>query len=283
MPNFPLVDTHVHLWDPGRLSYPWLAKCPAINKLHLPADYDVACGDVVVEQMVFLQCECHPAQFQHETQWVSQLAERDPRIRGIVSKAPLDNGPAVRGELDQLVQNPLVKGVRRVIESEPDLGFCLQSDFIAGVQLLAEFDFSFDICISHVQMANTIKMVSKCPGVRFILDHIGKPDIKNHLLDPWRDEMRELALMENVHCKISGLATEADHDDWTAEDLRPYIDHAIDCFGFGRVMYGGDWPVATLATGYPRWVQTLDDAVADASPVERRQLFHDNAIAFYRL
>ena len=283
MPDFPIVDTHVHLWDPGHLSYPWLADLPAINKPHLPADFDAACGDVAVEQMVFLQCECDPAQFQRETQWVSQLAEREPRIRGIVSQAPLEHGPAARRELERLARNPLVKGVRRLIQSEPDPGFCLQSDFIAGVQLLAEFGFSFDICIAHAQMANTIKMVGECPGVRFILDHIGKPDIKGGVLDPWRDQMRQLASMANVSCKISGLATEADHDNWTADDLRPYIDHVIDCFGYDRVMYGGDWPVATLATDYPRWVQTLDDAVANASPAERRKLFHDNAIAFYRL
>ncbi len=132
-------------------------------------------------------------------------------------------------------------------------------------------------------MANTIKMVQQCPDVRFILDHIGKPQIKNHLMEPWRSELRQLAQLPNVWCKMSGLVTEADHQKWTPADLRPYIDHVIDCFGFDRVLFGGDWPVAFQATEYPRWVSTLEDAIAGASEREKRALFHDNAIVFYRL
>jgi L-fuconolactonase len=151
------------------------------------------------------------------------------------------------------------------------------------VQLLATYGLSFDICISHSQLANTIKLVAQCPNVQFILDHIGKPDIKNHLLDPWRAEMKTLASFPNVWCKVSGLVTEADHQQWTRDDLKPYIDHVISCFGFDRVIYGGDWPVAYQATDYPRWVETLAWAVSGCSDSELRRLFHDNAVTFYRL
>ena len=148
---------------------------------------------------------------------------------------------------------------------------------------MAEFDLSFDICIKHHQLANVVKFVSLCPDVRFVLDHIGKPDIKNGLLHPWKGDMKDLADLPNVWCKISGVATEADHQNWTREDLRPYILHAIDCFGFDRVFYAGDWPVATLATDYCRWVETLEWGVQAASEHELRKLFHDSAAAFYRL
>jgi L-fuconolactonase len=132
-------------------------------------------------------------------------------------------------------------------------------------------------------MANTIRLVEQCPNVQFILDHIGKPDIKNHVVDPWREEIKLLSGFPNVWCKLSGLVTEADHQKWTKEDLKPYIDHVIECFGFDRVMYGGDWPVAYQATEYPRWVDTLAWAVSGCTEDELRNLFRDNAIMFYKL
>jgi L-fuconolactonase len=283
MPDLPIIDTHLHLWDPERLRYPWIEDIPLLNRPYLLEDYRKACGPVQVEKMVFLQCECIPEQFLQEAEWITSLAQQDPRIQGIVPWAPLEKGEAARPDLERLAQNPLIRGVRRIIQFEPDLSFCLRPDFVRGVQTLSDYNLSFDICISHVQMANTIRFVRQCPGVRFILDHIGKPDIKNRLLDPWRAEIKALSEMPNVWCKVSGLVTEADHQNWTKEDLKPYIDHIVACFGFDRVVYGGDWPVACQATEYPRWVETLAWAVSGASEAERRKLFHDNAVAFYRL
>lgn len=280
---FPIVDTHLHLWDPGNLRYPWLDGNALLNKPYLLADYRRACGPVQVEKMVFLQCECDFSQFQQEADWVTSLAQQDPRIAGIVPWAPLEKGDAARPALEKLAENPLIKGARRIIQFEPDIEFCLQPNFVKGVQALAAYNFSFDICIFHPQLANTIKMVQQCPNVKFILDHIGKPDIKNHLLDPWRAEIKQLASLPNVWCKVSGLVTEADHQQWTKEDLKPYIDHVIASFGFDRVMYGGDWPVAYQATEYPRWVETLEWAVRGCSETELRKLFHDNAVGFYKL
>ena len=148
---------------------------------------------------------------------------------------------------------------------------------------LPDFGLSFDICISHIHLENTIKLVRQCPKVRFILDHIGKPDIKNHVIDPWREHLRTLASMENVWCKMSGLVVEADWERWTEADLRPYIDFVLECFGFDRVMFGGDWPVVLRASRWEQWVTALAKAMQGASPEERRKLFHDNAISFYRL
>jgi L-fuconolactonase len=125
--------------------------------------------------------------------------------------------------------------------------------------------------------------VRKCPDVRFILDHICKPDIRNQIFEPWKTHLKELSGMSNMWCKMSGLATEADHKNWKQEDLKPYIHHVLECFGFDRVMYGGDWPVASLATGYQRWVQVLERAVQGCSKTELKKLFHDNAVAFYKM
>ena len=282
MPSFPIVDTHLHIWDPKRLRYPWLAEVPFLNKPYLIDGYREACGEIEVEKMVFVQAEADFSQYREETAWVSDVAKEDPRIQGIVSWAPLEKGNEVASDLEALSANPLVKSIRRIIQFEPDPEFCLRPDFIRGVQLLHEFDLAFDICINHTHLYNTIRMVEQCPDERFILDHIGKPDIKNRLLDPWREQLKRLAEFPNVSCKVSGLVTEADHASWKPEDLQPYIEHVLDCFGFNRIMYGGDWPVAYQATEYPRWVETLESAIG-GSPEQQRKLFRENAIDFYRI
>ncbi|MHB1295808.1 MAG: amidohydrolase family protein [Anaerolineae bacterium] len=283
MPRFPLVDTHLHVWDPTRLRYPWLDDIPLLNRSYLPADYDAACGDVQVAQMVFVQAEADFALFREETAWVTALARQDPRLAGIVSWAPLEHGDAVRGVLERLAQNPLVKGIRRIIQFEADPAFCLRPDFVRGVQALPDYGLSFDLCINHHQMANTIALVQQCPQVQFVLDHIGKPDIRGQLFSPWKEELHTLAGFPNVWCKVSGLVTEADHEHWQLADLQPYLDHVLACFGFGRVMFGGDFPVVLQAATLPRWIETLDGALAGCSAEELGRLYRDNARAFYRL
>ncbi len=282
MVDFPIVDTHVHLWDPNHLRYSWLDDIPLLNQQYLLDEYRQACGTVQVDQMVFVQCECAADQHVQEAEWVAGLARQDRRIRGIVANAPLERGEVVAEDLEALTRIPLVKGIRRLLQSE-DAAYCLQPGFIEGVRLLSAHGLSFDICIFHPQLANVITFVGQCPEVSFILDHIGKPDIRKQVFDPWKDELKALAEMPNVVCKVSGLVTEADMERWTPEDLKPYIDHVIACFGMDRVMYGGDWPVAAQATTYPRWVEALSWATSDLSDAERRKLFRDNAISFYRL
>jgi len=232
--------------------------------------------------MVFVQCECDAGQNVQEAKWASELIQQDDRIRGIVAQAPLEHGEKVADDLAALSNVDRVKGIRRLLQSE-DAAYCLQPGFVEGVRLLPEYGLTFDICVFQPQLANAIELVRRCPEVTFILDHIGKPNIKDRVFDPWRDELRNLAALPNTHCKISGLVTEADEQHWTREDLKPYIDHVIDCFGIDRVMYGGDWPVAAQATEYPRWVETLWQATQDLSDSDRQKLFRENAIAFYRL
>jgi L-fuconolactonase len=283
MPNFPLIDTHVHLWDPSRLRYAWLAGEPALNRPFLIDDYRRACGSVQVAKLVFVQCECDPAQSEQEAAWVSEVAALDPRLRGIVAQAPLENGDAAEARLVRLAANPLVKGVRRLLQAEADDAFCLRPDFVRGVKRLPHFGFSFDLCVYHRQLPAVIRLVRQCPQVRFVLDHAGKPGIKAGLFEPWRAELRELARLPNVACKLSGLTTEADPAQWTPADLRPYLDHVLECFGPDRVMFGGDWPVSSLATDYPRWVATVDDALRGCTPDELHRIYVRNAEAFYRI
>jgi L-fuconolactonase len=283
MIDFPIVDTHLHIWDPEKIRYPWLADVPFLNKPYLIDDYKKACDPIVVEKMIFVQAEADFSLYKEESDWVLSVSKKDPRIKGIVAWAPLEKGTAAEQALADLAGNPLLKGIRRIIEFEPDLDFCLDSDFIAGLKLLPKYNLKFDICINHKHMANTIRMVEQCPEVTFILDHIGKPDIKNKLLEPWKTQIKQLSRLPNVWCKVSGLVTEADMQNWTREDLKPYIDHVFDCFGFEKTMFGGDWPVAFQATEYPRWVETLDWALTGVSSNELKAIFHDNAERFYEV
>ena len=284
MTGTPVIDTHVHFWDPGRLRYPWLVDLPPLNHPHLPVDHQKATTGIPIEGLVFIQCEADVSQYREEARWVAELAQADPRLRGIVPWAPLEQGEGARSALEELARIPLVKGVRRIIQFEDDPGFCLQPGFVRGVQLLTEFGLSFELCIKgDEQFANILKLARRCPGVSFILDHIGKPFIKEGRRQPWASYLKQLADLPNTWCKISGLVNEAEWGSWDLVDLRPYLDHVLTSFGFGRVCFGGDWPVCTLATTYARWFDALREAVADCSEAEERGLFHDNAVAFYRL
>lgn len=190
---------------------------------------------------------------------------------------------AAREELDALAETGLLRGIRRLIQHRPDPEFCLRPDFIAGVRLLPEYDLVFDVCITHDQLPNAIAFMRQCPDVTFVLDHIGKPEIRTGLMQPWKDQITELAHMPNVNCKISGVLTEADHHAWTREQVRPYVAHCIESFGFDRIMFGGDWPVVELAGDLPGWVGIVDWIVGGCSQHEKQRLFRDNAIRVYRL
>jgi L-fuconolactonase len=232
--------------------------------------------------MVYLQVEVAPAYGLLEVEWVAARASEDPRIKAIVAWAPCEYGEQSRAYLERLVAlSPLVRGVRRLIQGEP-LGFARDPRFIRGVQLLPEHGLTFDICIKHPQLPETIDLVRQCPEVSFILDHIGKPDIAAGLQDPWREQIAQLAAFPNVICKLSGMVTEADMARWQPDDLRPYVEHVLASFGQDRVAVGGDWPVAVQASPYRRWVETLDQLTAGLSPAARRKLWRETAKRFYR-
>jgi L-fuconolactonase len=284
LPDFPIVDAHVHIFDPGALPYHWLKNAPAINKPHLPADYTRLTAPVVVDKYVFAEVDVEVGRHIDEAKWVADQAKTDKRIAGIVASVPLERGTAVEADIATLAKMPLVKSIRRLIQNFADQpGWCLKPGFVEGIKLLPKYGLSFDLCIYHPQMADTIELVRRCPEVSFILDHIGKPGIKDNIREPWWSQIKELAGLPNVICKVSGVVTEDDHLTWTYDRVAPYVARSIECFGFDRVAFGGDWPVSELATTYPRWVEVVDRVTAGTPEADLRKLYRDNAIRFYRL
>jgi L-fuconolactonase len=282
MPNFPITDTHVHLVDPGRIRYSWLDSAPALNRPWLLGDYNKATESVEIGKIVFMEVCPDYHEIYNEVAWITELAQSDPRIQGIIANARFEESDTIEAVLETHANSPLVRSIRRVTQ-ELDIDFCIQPEFIEGVRLLSKHGLLCDICIVHPQLPNTIKLVDACPDVRFVLDHIGKPDIKNQVFDPWKADIKSLAERENVICKISGIVTEADHANWTPEDVEPYILHVIDCFGFDRVVYGGDWFVMTLAAEYPQWIEVIDRTLEGCSETDLRKFYVENADRVYGL
>ena len=278
-----IVDAHVHLWHPAQLRYAWLDGLPALNRPFLPADFTAATAGAKVGKMIFVESGCEPAQSVAEVEWVADLQAVEPRLKGIVAQAAVEKGEAVRAELEALAGQPLVKGVRRLLQGESAANFCLEPGFLAGVKLMAEFGFTFDLCIRSSQLRSVAELVQRVPEVTFILDHCGKPGVRGGDTEPWATDLKRLAARPNVVCKISGLTTEADHGRWQPGDLKFYVERVLELFGFDRVMFGGDWPVATLATSYERWVGTVQEFVSSVGEADRIKLFQTNAEKIYHV
>ena len=283
MIDFPIIDAHSHLWDIDRLDYPWLADVPAINRPFLLDDYAAASGSHEVEAMVFVQCECRPEQHLDELAWVQSLADGDPRLRAIVPWAPLEDGDAVADELAAIARDPRVKGVRRIIEFEPDPDFCIQPDFIRGVQLLGENDLHCELTIGPRNFPNVMRLIEACPSTRFILDHIGCPNIAAGELQPWKDYLAAFAASGLHPCKFSNLVCNANLEHWTIDDLRPFANAVLEIFGPDRVIWASDWPHVLRASSWIRWLETADQLTAHLSADDRQSIFHDNAKVFYQI
>ncbi len=278
------VDAHVHLWNPERFRLPWLDEEPALNQPFELPEYPQEGTGSTVTGMVFVEGDVAPHYAFLEAKWATGLAAYDRRLNGIVAAAPVEHGNTIRSYLTALQYlGPLIKGVRRNLQGETDPAFCVQPEFVRGVQLVGEYGLSFDLCLRQHQLPMAVELVRQCPDTRFMLDHLGKPAIKDHALDPWRDHLAQLAALPNVWCKLSGLVTEADWQHWTPDDLAPYVTYALERFGEDRVVFGSDWPVILLASSFDRWVETLDALTQHLSTEAKRKLWAENARHFYRL
>jgi L-fuconolactonase len=217
-----------------------------------------------------------------ETEWLLDLAEEHAFLKGVVGWVPLAS-PDVRTTLESLLERPKLKGVRHVIQDEPDDHFILRNDFNAGVSALVDFGLVYDILIFERHLPQTIEFVDQHPNQRFVLDHLAKPRAKEKTFEPWRNNLHRLAQRENVYCKLSGLVTEADWESWTYEQLCVYLDIALEAFGPRRLMFGSDWPVCLLAATYSKWYEVVSRFCSELSADEQNRVRGGTAIEVYRL
>jgi predicted TIM-barrel fold metal-dependent hydrolase len=278
----PIIDTHQHLWDLDLFRYSWLSGYSALNRSFRMSDYLSATEDLNVVKSVLIEADIDEPYLLDETKYLLALCDRvDNPLAGVVAAARPERDD-FRNFLDQLAGHPALKGVRRVLHTQPD-DIAQQPCFIKNIAALSDYNLTFDICVLSRQLPVAVQLASRCPDVTFILDHCGVPQVKDKVLEPWRTHIAELAQLPNVICKISGLVAYADPQRWTLEDLRPYVENSIACFGWDRVLFGSDWPVCTLSATYERWKNALLSLTASSGEQNQRKLFYDNAARVYRL
>jgi L-fuconolactonase len=272
-----MIDSHHHLWKYSAAEYGWITpQMPAIKRDFLPEDLEQLMHYFGIEGTVAVQAR----QTVEETAWLLDLAAKHPIIRGVVGWVPLTEGAGVKRHLDRFASNPKLRGVRHVIQDEPDPRYILRNDFNTGVHTLLDYNLRYDILIYERHLPAAIQFVDRHPKQVFILDHVAKPRIKEKILSPWDRDMRELAKRQNVYCKLSGMITEAGPD-WTPERLQPYIDLVLEAFGPKRVMYGSDWPVMLLAGDYARWFGVVSNAIGKLSKAEQDRIMGGTAAEAY--
>jgi L-fuconolactonase len=281
VPDTRVVDAHVHFWDPSTLDYPWLASVTALARPYLPSDFEPL-RSRSVDGVVFVEANCAPAQAAREIEWIDRLADAEPRIAGIVAFVDLLDEAHRDDALVRLADSRRVVGVRHNIQHQAP-GFALQPAFVRGVRAVTETGRPFDLCITADQLAEVNALVELCPDTDFVLDHCGKPAIRDDAFQPWAADIERLASHERVSCKVSGLLTEARDDQRDASSLAPWVAHVASCFGPSRLIYGSDWPVSTLGGGAERWRAVVDAIAVSWSEADRRALFGENAMRVYGL
>jgi L-fuconolactonase len=275
-----VIDAHHHFWNYEPVEYGWISDRMSVLRRNFD-QWDLAreMEAADVNGAVSVQAR----QTIEETFWLLEIAAMNDFILGVVGWVPLAE-PDIAERLECLEDVPKLKGVRHVVQDEPDDDFILRDDFNRGVAALGRFKLAYDILIFERHLPQTIRFVDRHPDQVFVLDHVAKPRVREGIFDPWRQNLCTLARRPNVYCKLSGVVTEADHGAWTPAQLRPYFDAALEAFGPSRLMFGSDWPVCLLASGYGRWMQTVREWAATAmSPAEQARFFGGTAAEAYQL
>lgn len=273
-----IIDTHLHLIYPDRLSYPWLGNAPAINKPWSVEAYWAEARPLGIEAALHMEVDVAEADILPETEFVLGL----PGIAGAIAACRPEN-PDFPAQLDRLLAmgKGRIKGLRRILHEVPD-AVSEPKLFADNLRLLAQHSLTFDLCLRADQLHLGVALAQKLPEVTFILDHCGNPDINGIGLDPWRQSLKQVAALPNVMGKVSGIVNHCDPD-WTPETLRPYVEHVIDSFGWDRVVWGSDHPVVTLTGSLTRWVDAARDILAAETTENQEKLFSRNAERIYRL
>jgi len=276
-----VIDAHLHLWDPAPGSYPWLT--PGHGPLYRsfgPEDGEPRLAAAGVDRAVLVQADDSYA----DTEAMLAAAGRWPRVAAVVGWVPLTDPVEAARALDRYTRDPRFVGVRHLVHDEPDPDWLLRPEVREGLALLAERGLSFDVvAVLPRHLEHVPVLAAAHPGLRLVVDHLGKPPVAAGGWEPWASLLAEAARFPNVAAKVSGLDTAADPASYGAADLRRYVEHALACFGPDRLMFGSDWPISELAGGYPRWWTVLAELLAPLDDDARAAVLGSTAARWYRL
>ncbi|WP_037681529.1 amidohydrolase [Streptomyces griseus] len=282
-----LVDSHHHLWDLGHRPQPWLDEpgLEPIRRTFGPDDLRTSATRTIsgrrLTRTVVVQCVTSVP----ETRELLALADEDPLIGAVVGWADLTS-PGIGDVLDDLRSGPggrYLRSVRHLVQGESDPEWLQRASVERGLRAVGGRGLAYDLLVRSHQFPQAIRLADRFPELPLVLDHAGKPPIAEHDLDGWERNVRRLAAHEQVRCKVSGLVTEADHEKWTVDDIRPVWDVLLTAFGPDRLMFGSDWPVCVLAGGWNRWAATVEELLHDCSAEEADAVLACTATAFYQL
>ena len=269
---FPVIDSHQHFWQVGRFDYPWMSS-GILCRDYLPADLAPI---IQTNRTVLVQASNSVA----ESRWLLELANTNSFIAGVVGWVDLANPDT---QLDELCADPKFKGVRHLVESEPDDDWLVRPAVLAGLKQLAARGLSYDLLVHTRHLKHVPFIAESCPDLPLVIDHLAKPPIARNEIKEWSRAFKPLANYPNINCKLSGLVTEANWSSWQTDDLRPYVDIALESFGVDRMMFGSDYPVCLLAASYDRVLESSQEILKHVSDSDRDKIFTRNAEKFYRL
>ena len=273
------IDSHQHFWKYNPVRDAWINDdMRLIQRDFLPADLEPILRENHIDGCISVQAD----QSEEETFFLLNQAENNSFIKGVVGWVDLCS-PHVEERLSFFSQFKKLKGFRHIVQAEPDDAFMLRPEFLNGIDKLIKFGFTYDILIYPRQLQSAIDLVKRFSNQPFVVDHLAKPFIKEGRLDNWEKSIRTLAGFQNVYCKISGMVTEADWNDWKPQDFKPYLDAVFEAFGTGRLMYGSDWPVCLVASSYKNQLEIIENYLVSFSETERAHVMGGNAQRFYNL
>ncbi|MBS7703361.1 amidohydrolase family protein [Chelatococcus asaccharovorans] len=270
-----LIDTHLHLIEPHRFAYPWIAHEPGLQRAFTLDSYWHEAQALGITAALHMEVDVAPDQAAAEAAYTTGLGA--PVVGAIAGCRP--DLPGFAEHTERLAANPLVKGLRHVFQGKPEI--YENPLLVENLRRLAPLGLTFDLCVLGHELPLATALAARCPDVTFVLDHCGKPGAGPP--DAWKADMAALARLPSVTCKFSGLISYAAPTEWTVEDLRPAAAHVIDVFGWDRLVWGSDWPVCTLTGSLTRWVEATHALIRGSSPTEQSQLFATNAARIYRL
>lgn len=273
-----IVDAHQHVWRVGLFDYPWMpAEGSVLCRSYLPEDAEPLMRVCGVKRVVLVQA----SNSRRETDWMLEAAREHPFIAGVVGWVDL-TGDGVGAELDRLQHDENFKGVRHLVEAEPD-DWLTRASVLGNLSELARRGLTYDLLVHTRHLEHVRAIADRCPELRMVVDHMAKPPIRSRAFDEWARTLERVAEIENVWCKLSGLVTEADHEGWAEEDLRPYADHALAVFGARRLMFGSDYPVCLLAASYRQTLDASRSLTSGLNDEEKRRVYAGTATEFYKL